>query len=103
RLVANSESVATFYQELGFPRDKITVIPNGVEAPSLAADRKQRLRQVFGIPPERRVIGFAGRLARQKRIKDLVWGLQLLKQLRDGVHLVLIGDGPERSGILDFA
>ena len=27
-------------------------------------------------------------------MKDLIWGAELLKVIRDDVHLVIVGDGP---------
>jgi glycosyltransferase involved in cell wall biosynthesis len=103
RLIGNSNSVAEFYGSLGVPAEKLAVIPNAVEMPSESpADRDQALAE-FNIPPESRVVGFAGRLARQKRVHDLVWAMQLLKQLTDRVYLILIGDGPERASLIDLA
>jgi glycosyltransferase involved in cell wall biosynthesis len=43
-----------------------------------------------------RLIGAAGRLWPQKRVKDLIWAADLLKSTRDDAHLLIIGDGPQR-------
>ncbi|HUG94323.1 MAG TPA: glycosyltransferase [Planctomycetaceae bacterium] len=99
RLVANSQAVADFYRQQGFPAERIAVIPNGVEVPDAdpTFDRAAALAK-FDIPPEAAVIGYAGRLARQKRVKDLIWGFQLLRQVVDRpVYFLIVGDGPERS------
>lgn len=103
RLVGNSVSVADFYRGLGVPTEKITVIPNGVEIPDgPPADRDSALAE-FQIPPGSRVIGFVGRLARQKRVQDIIWAMQLLKQLTDRVYLLLVGEGPERNDLIALA
>jgi glycosyltransferase involved in cell wall biosynthesis len=103
RLVGNSASVADFYRGLGVPAEKITVIPNGVEIPDgPLADRDGALAE-FQIPPGSRVIGFVGRLARQKRVQDIIWAMQLLKQLTDRVYLLLVGEGPERNDLIALA
>src|SRR6185369_8610487 len=39
RLVGNSNSVAEFYAERGFPRERLCVIPNGIEMTDAASDR----------------------------------------------------------------
>jgi glycosyltransferase involved in cell wall biosynthesis len=57
----------------------------------------------FDIPPGSPVIGFIGRLAKQKRVDDLVWTMALLIVLQPDVHLLLIGDGPERDKLTKFA
>lgn len=101
-MTANSQSVADFYAEHGVPRERLTVIPNGVPMLNTAADRAW-LRQQLGLRPEDRVVGFVGRLARQKRLEDLTWAFQLLHQVVEHARLVLIGDGPERDEIARLA
>ena len=97
RLIGNSEGVAEFYRDRGVPNEKTVVIPNGIELPSGPAVDRAQVLQEFQIPPEADVIGYVGRLAPQKRLRDVVWAIQLLKQLRDRVYLLLVGDGPERA------
>ena len=103
RLVGNSQAVADFYRQVGFPGEKLVVIPNGVEIPEPAtADRDERLRE-FDIPPGSRVVGYVGRLAPQKRLADLIWSMQLLRQLTDRVYFLIVGDGPERESLARLA
>lgn len=104
RLVGNSHSVADFYRQQQFPADRIRVVPNGIELPAPAsdlptADRDRRRAELCGLPPGAKVVGFVGRLARQKRVSDLIWAMLLLESLRDDVHMVLVGDGPERESL----
>ena len=60
-----------------------------------AAARK--LLAELRLPPNARLIGAVGRLWPQKRVKDLIWAADLLKSTRDDTHLLIIGDGPQRS------
>jgi glycosyltransferase involved in cell wall biosynthesis len=103
RLVANSNSVAEFYRGQGFPSERITVIPNGVELPEFTEEDRLAVLRELDIPEDSRVVGYVGRLARQKRVRDLVWAMQLLRQLRDRIHLLIVGDGPERKNVEAFA
>jgi glycosyltransferase involved in cell wall biosynthesis len=103
RLVGNSASVAEFYRTLGVPREKLAVIPNGINLAAEVIQHRDRELAAFQIPPGSRVIGFVGRLARQKRPHDIVWAMQLLRQLTDRVYLLLVGDGPERKSLLELA
>ena len=101
-MTANSESVADFYVGIQVPRDLITVIPNAL--PTLVPRySKPQAREILGLKPEHRVIGFVGRLAPQKRLHDVVWAFQLLHQLVQDARLVLIGDGPERDALSELA
>ncbi|MBL8814870.1 MAG: glycosyltransferase [Planctomyces sp.] len=101
-MTANSRSVAAFYEKAGVPSGRIAVIPNGIDVPQEAVD-KSALRQEFGIRSDERVLGFVGRLAPQKRLKDLIWAFQLLHQAVDNTRLVIIGDGPERQTLVQLA
>lgn len=103
RMTANSESVARFYHDtVGVPNDLIEVIPNGAWTDDREVNSPD-LREELGLPAEARIVGFVGRLAAQKRLKDLVWAFHLLQSAIDNVFLVLVGDGPERQSTADFA
>jgi len=102
RIVAVSPGVRDFYVSKGLPGEKIEVIPNGVppSAPS-PASRRQVLDEL-GLPPDARLAGLIGRLWPQKRVKDAIWAADLLKRIRDDVHLLVIGDGPHRDRLRMF-
>lgn len=97
--IANSESVAGFYRGLGVPAERMQVIRNGIPRPEPTTLDAAELRQELGISPETRIVGYVGRLALQKRLKDLVWALQLLRQIAENVCFVIVGDGPERKAL----
>ena len=101
-MTANSISVASFYETVGVPKVLITVIPNAM--PSLHAKyTREQAREILGLRPEDRVVGFSGRLAPQKRLPDLIWGFQLLHQVVENARLVVLGEGPERDSLAAFA
>lgn len=103
RIVTNSTGVVDFYAGKGLPREKFVVIPNGITAlPAPPATRGELLTEL-GLPPDARLIGAVGRLWPQKRIKDLIWAIDLLKCIRDDVHLLVIGDGPQRWRLERFS
>lgn len=101
-LTANSKAVADFYQGLGVPTDRIRIIPNGIELPATPRDPSV-LRRELQLSDDEFLIGFAGRLAPQKRLADLIWGFQLLRQVHNHVRLILIGEGPERNRLQEIA
>jgi glycosyltransferase involved in cell wall biosynthesis len=106
RLVANSPGVKDFYVEKGLPAEKIDVIPNGlVPLPPSDLTRAELLDELGiteenGKPP--RLVGLVGRLWPQKRVKDAIWATDLLKVARGDVHLLIIGDGPQRDRLMKF-
>jgi len=101
-MTANSASVASFYESVGMQRHRIHVIPNAMPLHSPEFSR-ERAREILGLSPSHRVIGFVGRLAPQKRLQDVIWAFQLLHQVVDQVRLVLIGAGPQREELTDLA
>ena len=101
-MTANSQSVADFYRrEVGIPSDQLHVIPNGIpEAPNHSAGR---LKDELDLAEDCDVVGFIGRLAPQKNLRDLVWAFHLIKQAAPRpVVLVLIGAGPLRESLAKF-
>lgn len=103
RLVGNSVAVAEFYKSIGYPADRVTVIPNGIDIPEPTPFDRDALLAEFDIPRGSPVIGFVGRLAKQKRVDDLVFAMALIVILRPEPHLLLVGDGPERDTLMKFA
>lgn len=102
RLVGNSESVVAFYRNLGVPDDKLACIPNGVEVPPFVSiDRAAMLREL-GWPEDSFVAGYIGRLAEQKRVDDVIFAVETLRQTRPKLRLVIIGDGPRRAALEQF-
>jgi len=107
RLIGNSPSVVDFYRELGVPAEKLVCIPNGIDTPALTAstdenDRSAMLREL-DFPTDAFVTGYIGRLAKQKRVQDLIWTVETLRQIRPRLRLVIVGDGPDRERLENFA
>lgn len=98
-LVAVSPEVRDELVELGVaPAEKFVVIRLGIELPGRvgAEDGRVEQRRMLGIPPERFVVGWIGRMTEVKRTDDV---LRIFRQLREnGVDacLCLVGDGPDR-------
>jgi glycosyltransferase involved in cell wall biosynthesis len=101
-LVANSQSVAEFYAERGV-RVPIVVIPNGIEVPCPPTSTRAELQAELNLPGDARLVCYVGRLAEQKRVDDLLWAAQLLRQADPRAYFLIIGDGPERSRLEQHA
>jgi len=100
--VANSPGVRDFYAGHGVPAEKIHVIENGVEPPRPSETTREELLAELGLPEDCRLVAVIGRLWPQKRVKDAIWAADLLKVIRDDVHLLVIGDGPHRDRLRRF-
>ena len=67
------------------------------------SDHKADIRQELGISQTSFIIGAAGRLIPGKRLKDLIWSMEILKTVRDDIHLVVWGDGPQLKILQEYA
>lgn len=94
RLVVNAEVVARQAAARGFPAERSRVVPNGIEVPQPPGERRDAGPDV---PPGTHVAGYVGRLARGKRVEDLIEAVALLRASFPDAALVVIGDGPERA------
>ena len=102
RIVANSPGVQQFYVRNGLPPDKFCVIPNGIQPLKPSPTTREALLAELGLPQDSRLIGVVGRLWPQKRIQDAIWAADLLRVIRDDVHLLILGDGPHRDRLRRF-
>jgi len=98
RIVTNSTGVKAFYVSRGLPAEKFAIIANGIAPKPVPHDvTREQLLSELNLPAGARLLGAVGRLWPQKRVKDLIWAADLLKTTRDDAHLLIVGDGPQRS------
>jgi len=102
RIVVNSSGVSDFYARHGIAAEKFTLIPNGVDLLPPSDVSRAELLAELKLPADTRLIGAVARLWPQKRIKDLIWAADLLKVIRDDVHLLVVGEGPHRARLERF-
>jgi glycosyltransferase involved in cell wall biosynthesis len=103
RLVANSPIVRNWYAARGMPSDKLTIIPPGVSAARGSDVSRHELLSELKLPSDARLIGVIGRLAPENRVKDLIWAADLLRVLHNNLRLLVIGDGPLRTQLEEYA
>lgn len=96
-IIANSWSGAAHHQGLGYPADKMVVIPNGIDLSRFrrdpAAGRRQRL--AWGIPDKVPVVGLVGRLDPMKDHGTFLKAARLLSDAEPRPWFVCVGDGPQ--------
>ncbi|MEI2301559.1 glycosyltransferase [Ensifer sp. MJa1] len=97
RLICVSEDERHHALSLHMPQNRISVIVNGVEAPS--CDMAATLRASFGIAPDAFVFGFIGRLSAQKAPERLIAAFRSAAASVKNSHLVIIGAGEMESSL----
>lgn len=99
RHVCVSEGVAEFTADVGgIPRDRLLVIPNGVDAARFRDARLASLAE-FGWDEHANVVLFVGRLDEQKDPQLLIGAFGELAETHPEARLLLVGDGPLRSSL----
>lgn len=101
--IAVSPKVEQRLIDWGLERDRIVIIPNGLDVAAMRFDPAARdaARREFGIAPGTTVIGSVGRLHPVKGFDALIAGAA--PHLRDGAQLLLVGTGPERQRLEERA
>lgn len=103
RLVGNSRAVVDYYRSLGVPDDRLTMIYSGIADEEAPQVDRAALRVEFGFAPQAPLVFFAGRLAEQKRVNDLLKALDLLQHVQPDLRTLIAGDGPLRAQLEENA
>jgi sugar transferase (PEP-CTERM/EpsH1 system associated) len=87
------------------PAGAFRVIHNGVSTERFAPRHMDaaEIRNQLGIPTERFVIGSVGRLVPIKDHLTLLRAVEVVLRRRKDVHVLLVGDGPERAKLEEYA
>lgn len=107
-VVGNSKAVVEFYEkQVGLPPSKLHCIYSGIESTEATGpdeSLKTIARQALQLAPEDGpVLLFAGRLAEQKRVLDLLKAVDILQHLHPRIRLFIAGDGPLKTELIAFA
>lgn len=71
-------------------------VPLGIAPLTPNVALRTTLLEELALPLESKLIGVCGPLLPQQRVKDAIWAADLLKCVRDDVHLLVLGEGPHR-------
>ena len=98
-VIAISDALALELSSRGIPRDKITVVPNGIDIEALGRPVRDRaLRASLGFE-DRFVVGYLGNLDHWREgIGILIDAVaELREQGRDDIAILVVGDGTRRE------
>jgi glycosyltransferase involved in cell wall biosynthesis len=103
RYLSNSTAVRDWCVAGGLRDQRFTVIPPGVPATRVSDVPRDALLQELQLPADARLIGVVGKLVPDNRVQDLIWAADLLRVLHDNLRMLIIGDGPLRSQLEQYA
>ena len=102
RIIVNGNGVREFYARAGIAADKFVLIPNGIAPHQPSPVTRSDVLARLNLPPDTKLAATVARLWPQKRVRDVIWAAELLTVARDDVHVLIIGDGPERARLQRF-
>ena len=82
------------------PREKFSVVPLGLDLGSFASldrDAGAELRTQLGVPQDRMLLAFVGRIVPIKRVDLLLRAFARAQASRAAAHLAIVGDGETRA------
>jgi len=85
----------------GFPKEKVTVIPNGIDTDRFVANLRTRneIRGQWGVLEDTPVCGIVAALRPEKDHALFLKAAARVLQQAPKSHFVIVGDGPERPAI----
>ena len=91
--VAISQAVHDEYLEAGIDPKKVQIIFNGIDLDLFQPGDKNAERRRLGLPLDRKIFTYTGKLNRGKGLESLLRAWRSLAAERDDVYLVLVGGG----------
>jgi glycosyltransferase involved in cell wall biosynthesis len=85
------------------PERKVLTIYNGIASSNFGNSSPEASRQALGLEPEDQVVGTVARLIPDKGMGTLLEAMSLVAKIVPRSHLVIVGDGPERSRLEQYA
>lgn len=94
-IIANSEAGKNLLVVQGIPKEKITVIPNGIDTQRFTIDRPagQDLRKAWGIGKDEILVGLIGRLDPMKDHETFLSAIATMTPQQEQVRFVCVGGG----------
>jgi glycosyltransferase involved in cell wall biosynthesis len=95
-IISNSRSGLDHAVAHGFPRNKMVVIPNGIDTKLFRPDpgARRRVRAEWKVADSEKLVGLVGRLDPMKDHPTFLRAATRLLQEREDVRFVCVGDGP---------
>ncbi|MGH8125316.1 MAG: glycosyltransferase [Rhodanobacteraceae bacterium] len=96
-IIVNSEAGATHHAALGYPAERIRVIPNGIDTRRFRfdAEGRARKRKAWGIPDDAMLVGLVGRLDPMKDHPTFLKAAALLAKHDCRWRFVCVGGGTD--------
>jgi glycosyltransferase involved in cell wall biosynthesis len=95
-IIANSRTGLEYAVSKGFPRERMVVVPNGIDTERFRPDREARLavRRLWGVQDDKTVVGLLARLDPMKDHATFVRAAASVAAAREDARFVCVGGDP---------
>jgi len=93
-IIAVSEGVEEYLQSFPQARNKVQIVPNGVNPSRFPRSDRRPFPEKKGM-----TLGFIGTLKPWHGVDQLIDAFEVLNTLYSDIHLLIIGDGPESAAL----
>ena len=97
-LIAPSEPMRDVLEAYGVSTP-IYVLPTGLPADRFLAGKPERFRALVGLPPDRPLVTYVGRVAHEKNIEFLVDVFAKVRMTIPNAIFIIAGEGPARESL----
>jgi glycosyltransferase involved in cell wall biosynthesis len=100
-IISNSRAGLEFAVGRGFPRERIAVVPNGIDVERFRPDAslRQRQRSDWGLTEETVAVGMLARLDPMKGYPDFLTAAAQVARRRGQVTFICLGEGTEEQAL----
>ena len=97
-IISNSHAGVECASSRGFPRERMVVVPNGIDTERFKPDpdARRRVRERWGVGDDEILVGVLARLDPMKDHPTFLRAAALAAQRRADLRFICIGEGPER-------
>jgi len=95
RVVAVSRPLADAAAELGVARERIDLVPNGIDRTKFVPRDRAQARAALGLPTDGKIVLYVGHIKTTKGAFDVVRAFASIASRKPDARLVLVGGGPE--------
>ncbi|MDK2884081.1 glycosyltransferase family 4 protein [Pseudothermotoga sp.] len=81
----------------------VHVVPTGIDVELFEKPNDFDIKKRHSIQPKAKVLLFVGRLAKEKNVTFILRVFKILLEKKYDVHLIVVGDGPERNALQQLA
>jgi len=97
-MIVPTAQVSDFLRKLGVVTE-IQPLPTGIDVEFIRGGDRERVRKALGLPLDRKLLLYVGRLAREKNVTFLVDAVMHVLRERPGVDFAMVGEGPLKDDI----